>query len=131
MEFISSKKTLDKDDFKVVIKNGNYIHELFTNFENSPLAANFSSQPFPGQYLLFLAGGLAESSELLPNDIIALKSFDEVNFHRPGLVGDKIYLKSSLLEQDNKNYKYIWEIFNHADQLLIDCKVNFIKNVKK
>lgn len=131
MEFISSKKTLDRNDFVVVTEKGNYIHELFTNFENSPLAAKYSSQPFPGQYLLFLAGGLAESSEVLPDDIIALSSLEKVNFHRPGLIGDEIYLKATLIDEEIKNYQYRWEIFNHKDELLIDCKVKFIRNVKK
>ena len=131
MEFISSKKTIDKNDFAVVTEKGNYIHELFTNFENSPLAAKYSSQPFPGQYLLFLAGGLAESSEVLPDDIIALSSLERVNFHRPGLIGDEIYLKATLIDEEIKNYQYKWEIFNHKDELLIDCKVKFIRNVKK
>lgn len=131
MEFISKKTTLTKNDFDVVLKNGSYTHELFTNFENSPLSAKFASQPFPGQYLLFLAGGLAESSEDLPKDIIALSSFEDVNFYRPGLINDEIYLKMTLLIEDVKKYQYKWEIFNNDDVLLIDCKVKFIRYVKK
>tara|TARA_B110000438_G_C15752690_1_gene623703 strand:- start:762 stop:1157 length:396 start_codon:yes stop_codon:yes gene_type:complete len=131
MEFISKKVELTPNDFSIVINNGKYTHELFTNFENSPLAAKFTSQPFPGQYLLFLAGGLAESSEDLPKDIIALSSFVDVNFYRPGLIGDEIYLKMAILTKEVKKYIYKWEIFNDQNILLIDCKVNFLRHVKK
>ena len=131
MEYISKKITLTKEDFEVVTKNGKYSYQLFTDFKNSPLSKTYASQPFPGQYILFLAGGLAESSKELPKDIMALSSFEKVNFYRPGLVGDQIYLISSMEKQEEKKYIYKWEIFNNQNKILLDCKVNFIRNVKK
>jgi len=131
MVYISKKITLTKNDFDVVINNGKYSHKLFTDFENSELSKKYKSQPFPGQYILFLAGGLAEEDENLPEDIIAMASIDDLNFYMPGLIGDIIYLKVSVNLVEDKKYIYKWEIFNEKNLKLLDCKVNFIRNVKK
>lgn len=131
MLYISKKITLTKNDFNVVINNGKYSHELFADFENSELSKKYTSQPFPGQYILFLAGGLAEEDENLPKDIIAMSSIENLNFYTPGLIGDRIYLKASIDSMDDKKYTYSWEIFNGENFKLLDCKVNFIRNVKK
>ena len=131
MLYISKKITLTKNDFNVVINNGKYSHELFADFENSELSKKYNSQPFPGQYILFLAGGLAEEDENLPKDIIAMSSIENLNFYTPGLIGDRIYLEASIDSTDDKKYTYSWEIFNGENFKLLDCKVNFIRNVKK
>ena len=131
MLYVSKKITLTKNDFDVVINNGNYSHELFADFENSELYKKYYSQPFPGQYILFLAGGLAEEDENLPKDIIAMSSIENLNFYMPGLIGDKIYLKASIDSMNDTKYTYSWEIFNGENFKLLDCKVNFIRNVKK
>jgi hypothetical protein len=49
----------------------------------------------------------------------------------PGLIGDKIYLKASIDSMNDTKYIYLWEIFNGENFKLLDCKVNFIRNVKK
>ncbi len=131
MLYVSKKITLTKNDFDVVINNGKYSHELFADFENSELSKKYNSQPFPGQYILFLAGGLAEEDENLPKDIIAMSSIENLNFYMPGLIGDKIYLKASIDSMNDTKYTYSWEIFNGENFKLLDCKVNFIRNVKK
>ena len=48
-----------------------------------------------------------------------------------GLIGDKIYLKASIDSMNDTKYTYSWEIFNGENFKLLDCKVNFIRNVKK
>ena len=100
MLYVSKKITLTKNDFDVVINNGKYSHELFADFENSELSKKYNSQPFPGQYILFLAGGLAEEDENLQKDIIAMSSIENLNFYMPGLIGDKSSSTGSYLSFD-------------------------------
>ena len=60
-----------------------------------------------------------------------MSSIENLNFYMPGLIGDKIYLKASIDSMNDTKYTYSWEIFNGENFKLLDCKVNFIRNVKK
>jgi acyl dehydratase len=57
--------------------------------EESP----FDSPLVPGEFTLFLLGGLAEQSGLFEDDVVALVGIDEVRFPSAALIGDTVSLE--------------------------------------
>ena len=61
MKYTTKKIELTNDHYLAVTDLAEYTHEIFSDFKNSHFSKKYKNQPFPGQYLLFIAGGLAES----------------------------------------------------------------------
>ncbi len=131
MEYNTKSILLDENHFKTVIEKANYTHEIFSDFKNSTFAEKFDKQPFPGQYLLFLAGGLAESYDKLYKDIYALSEISEVKFFKPALLDDEIYLNAKETEKSKDSYYFDWKIINQNKELLLFSKVKFIRNKER
>lgn len=79
---------------------GGYTHPLFTDDawvrEHSP----FSAGPVPGEFVLFLLGGLAERSGAFDDTTIALVGLDEVRFVSPAFPGDTIRLDMEVVAKE-------------------------------
>ncbi|MDA0753722.1 MAG: hypothetical protein O3A49_03490 [Candidatus Marinimicrobia bacterium] len=128
MEYTTKSVLLTKEHFQLVTKYGMYTHEIFTNFKNTKFGKIFNSQPFPGQYLLFIAGGLAESYHNLHKDIFALTEFNSIKFSKPACVGDGVYLYAKQTRATKNYYYFKWYLYNHNNEKILSCGVKFIRN---
>jgi len=104
-----------------------YTHKIFSDFKNSHFSKKYKKQPFPGQYLLFIAGGLAESYEKLFKDIYALIEIKSVKFLKPALINDEVYLEAKLMKTTQKFYYFDWNVLNQNKEALLFCKVKFLR----
>ena len=127
MNYKTKNIKLSKEHFSAVTDLAKYSHEIFSNFENSEFSKKYKSQPFPGQYLLFIAGGLAESHEDLFDDIYALIEINNVKFYKLDFINDEVYLKAKLSRTTRKYYYFDWEVLNKDQEILLFCKVKFLR----
>jgi hypothetical protein len=127
MNYTTKKIELTNDHFLAVTNLAEYTHEIFSDFKNSNFSKKYKNQPFPGQYLLFIAGGLAESYDKLFKDIYALIEIKNVKFSKPAFINDKVYLDAKLLRTTEKFYYFDWKILNQNNELLLFCKVKFLR----
>ena len=127
MKYTTKKVKLTNDHFLAVTDLAEYTHEIFSNFQNSHFSKKYKEQPFPGQYLLFIAGGLAESYDKLFKDIYALIEIKNVKFLKPAFINDKVYLDAELLKTTEKFYYFDWKVLNQNKELLLFCKVKFLR----
>ena len=127
MKYTTKKIELTNDHFLAVTDLAEYTHEIFSDFENSHFSKKYKNQPFPGQYLLFIAGGLAESYDKLFKDIYALIEIKNVKFLKPAFINDKVYLDAELLKTTEKFYYFDWKVLNQNKELLLFCKVKFLR----
>ena len=127
MKYTTKKVKLTNDHFLAVTDLAEYTHEIFSNFQNSHFSKKYKEQPFPGQYLLFIAGGLAESYDKLFKDIYALIEINSVKFLKPAFINDKVYLDAELLKTTKKFYYFDWKVLNQDKEVLLFCKVKFLR----
>ena len=127
MKYTTKKIELTNDHFLAVTDLTEYTHEIFSDFKNSYFSKKYKNQPFPGQYLLFIAGGLAESYDKLFKDIYALIEIKNVKFLKPAFINDKVYLDAKLLKTTEKFYYFDWKVLNQNKELLLFCKVKFLR----
>ena len=127
MKYTTKKVKLTNDHFLAVTDLAEYTHEIFSNFQNSHFSKKYKEQPFPGQSLLFIAGGLAESYDKLFKDIYALIEIKNVKFSKPAFINDKVYLDAKLLKTTEKFYYFDWKVLNQDKELLLFCKVKFLR----
>jgi len=127
MKYTTKKIELTNDHFLAVTNLAEYTHEIFSDFKNSNFSKKYKKQPFPGQYLLFIAGGLAESYDKLFKDIYALIEIKNVKFSKPAFINDKVYLDAKLLRTTEKFYYFDWKVLNQNNELLLFCKVKFLR----
>ena len=127
MKYTTKKIELTNDHFLAVTNLAEYTHEIFSDFKNSNFSKKYKNQPFPGQYLLFIAGGLAESYDKLFKDIYALIEIKNVKFLKPAFINDKVYLDAKLLKTTEKFYYFDWKVLNQNKELLLFCKVKFLR----
>ena len=127
MKYTTKKIKLTKDHFVAVTDLAEYTHEIFSDFKNSHFSKKYKKQPFPGQYLLFIAGGLAESYEKLFKDIYALIEIKSVKFLKPALINDEVYLVANLMKTTEKFYYFDWNVLNQDKEALLFCKVKFLR----
>tara|TARA_Y100001970_G_scaffold215224_1_gene263252 strand:- start:94 stop:492 length:399 start_codon:yes stop_codon:yes gene_type:complete len=127
MKYTTKKVKLTNDHFLAVTDLAEYTHEIFSNFQNSHFSKKYKEQPFPGQYLLFIAGGLAESYDKLFKDIYALIEINSVKFLKPAFINDKVYLDAELLKTTKKFYYFDWKVLNQDKDVLLFCKVKFLR----
>ena len=127
MNYTTKKIELTNDHFLAVTNLAEYTHEIFSDFKNSNFSKKYKNQPFPGQYLLFIAGGLAESYDKLFKDIYALIEIKNVKFLKPAFINDKVYLDAELLKTTEKFYYFDWKVLNQNKELLLFCKVKFLR----
>ena len=127
MKYTTKKIELTNDHFLAVTDLAEYTHEIFSDFKNSQFSKKYKNQPFPGQYLLFIAGGLAESYDKLFKDIYALSEIKNVKFFKPAFINDKVYLDAKLLKTTEKFYYFDWKVLNQNKELLLFCKVKFLR----
>ena len=76
---------------------------------------------------MFIAGGLAESYDKLFKDIYALIEIKNVKFLKPAFINDKVYLDAKLLKTTEKFYYFDWKVLNQNKELLLFCKVKFLR----
>ncbi len=131
MNYTTKKIELTNDHFLAVTNLAEYTHEIFSDFKNSNFSKKYKNQPFPGQYLLFIAGGLAESYDKLFKDIYALIEIKNVKFSKPAFINDKVYLDAKLLRTTEKFYYFDWKILNQNNELLLFCKVKSLRYSKQ
>ena len=127
MNYTTKKIELTNDHFLAVTNLAEYTHEIFSDFKNSNFSKKYKNQPFPGQYLLFIAGGLAESYDKLFKDIYALIEIKNVKFSKPAFINDKVYLDAKLSRTTEKFYYFDWKVLNQNKELLLFCKVKFLR----
>tara|TARA_Y100001980_G_C14286120_1_gene118814 strand:+ start:186 stop:584 length:399 start_codon:yes stop_codon:yes gene_type:complete len=127
MKYTTKKVKLTNDHFLAVTDLAEYTHEIFSNFQNSHFSKKYKEQPFPGQYLLFIAGGLAESYDKLFKDIYALIEINSVKFLKPAFINDKVYLDAELQKTTKKFYYFDWKVLNQDKDVLLFCKVKFLR----
>tara|TARA_Y100000996_G_scaffold414925_1_gene407401 strand:- start:2506 stop:2904 length:399 start_codon:yes stop_codon:yes gene_type:complete len=127
MKYTTKKIELTNDHFLAVTNLAEYTHEIFSDFKNSNFSKKYKNQPFPGQYLLFIAGGLAESYDKLFKDIYALIEIKNVKFSKPAFINDKVYLDAKLSRTTEKFYYFDWKVLNQNKELLLFCKVKFLR----
>tara|TARA_B100000579_G_scaffold394362_1_gene371670 strand:- start:1343 stop:1741 length:399 start_codon:yes stop_codon:yes gene_type:complete len=127
MKYTTNKIKLTNDHFVAVTDLAEYTHEIFSDFKNSHFSKKYKKQPFPGQYLLFVAGGLAESYEKLFKDIYALIEIKSVKFLKPALINDEVYLVANLMKTTEKFYYFDWNVLNQDKEALLFCKVKFLR----
>jgi len=127
MKYTTKKIKLTNDHFVAVTDLAEYTHEIFSDFQNSHFSKKYKKQPFPGQYLLFIAGGLAESYEKLFKDIYALIEIKSVKFLKPALINDEVYLEAKLMKTTQKFYYFDWNVLNQNKEALLFCKVKFLR----
>tara|TARA_B100000609_G_C17007634_1_gene327000 strand:+ start:155 stop:553 length:399 start_codon:yes stop_codon:yes gene_type:complete len=127
MKYTTKKIKLTNDHFVAVTDLAEYTHEIFSDFKNSYFSKKYKKQPFPGQYLLFIAGGLAESYEKLFKDIYALIEIKSVKFLKPALINDEVYLVANLMKTTEKFYYFDWNVLNQNNEALLFCKVKFLR----
>ena len=127
MKYTTKKIELTNDHFLAVTNLAEYTHEIFSDFKNSNFSKKYKNQPFPGQYLLFIAGGLAESYDKLFKDIYALIEIKNVKFSKPAFINDKVYLDAKLSRTTENFYYFDWKVLNQNKELLLFCKVKFLR----
>ena len=127
MKYTTKKIELTNDHFLAVTNLAEYTHEIFSDFKNSNFSKKYKNQPFLGQYLLFIAGGLAESYDKLFKDIYALIEIKNVKFSKPAFINDKVYLDAKLSRTTEKFYYFDWKVLNQNKELLLFCKVKFLR----
>lgn len=98
---VSAPESLIPLDARDVARDvGGYTHPLFTDDdwvrEHSPFAAG----PVPGEFVLFLLGGLAERSGAFDHTTIALVGLDQVRFEAPAFPGDTIRLEMEVVAKE-------------------------------
>lgn len=84
--------TIPADAREVARTVGGYTHPLFTDDEWVRDHSPFATGPVPGEFVLFLLGGMAERSGAFDDTTIALVGLDDVRFSAPAFPGDDINL---------------------------------------
>ena len=116
---------------ELVATVGGYTHPLFTDAEyirDSP----FPAALLPGEFTLFLLGGLAEQSGLFADDVIALVGIDEVRFPSPALIGDTITLEMDVVGHDRRpggstgTITLEWRATKQNGDQVLTCRVTML-----
>lgn len=79
---------------------GGYTHPLFTDDDWVREHSPFATGPVPGEFVLFLLGGLAERSGAFDETTIALVGLDDVRFVAPAFPEDAIRLDMDVLAKE-------------------------------
>lgn len=123
---------LTEEHRELIVGPGGYTHPLFTDLDYVKNQSSFPSAPVPGQFTLFLLGGMAENSGLFGDDVVALIAIDEVRFSSPALIGDTVELKMSLIECDRRPNRSTgtislkWLAANHRGEEVLRCNVTML-----
>lgn len=78
---------------------GGYVHPLFTDHELVRERLGIEPPLVPGQFVLFLLGGLAEMTGRFDTSTIGLVALDAVRFDHPVEVGSTIRLRMEVLDK--------------------------------
>ena len=122
---------LTAEHLQVIRTVGGYTHPLFTDPDY--VAANsLPGQPVPGEWTLFLLGGLAEQSGAFGDDVAALVAIDQVRFSVPATVGDTLRLEIEVIDRREVSsgrrgiVEFIWRARNQRDLEVVECRVSML-----
>lgn len=124
--------TLTDEHRDVVATIGGYTHPLFTDPDYIRTKSPFGSAVVPGQFTLFLLGGLAEQSGLLEDDVVALVGVDEVRFPSPALIGDTITLYLEVVGHQRRpggstgTITLHWRAKKQTGEEVLTCRVTML-----
>lgn len=98
---LSAPQVAIPDDAREVTRIvGGYTHPLFTDDDWVRDHSPFATGPVPGEFVLFLLGGMAERSGAFDETTIALVGLDEVRFAAPAFPGDDIRLTMEVVGKE-------------------------------
>ena len=92
-------RTITEDEAATLTTLGGYVHPLFTDPEYVRTSSPFDRSPIPGAGVLFLLGGMAESSDAFDQTTIAMVGIDDVRFAAPAFGGDTLHLDMEVLDK--------------------------------
>lgn len=92
--------TIPDDARELARTVGGYTHPLFTDDDWVRDHSPFETGPVPGEFVLFLLGGMAERSDAFDETTIALVGLDEVRFAAPAFPGDDIRLMMEVVGKE-------------------------------
>lgn len=76
---------------------GGYVHPLFTDHDRAREVLGIDPPLIPGQFVLYVLGGLAEMTGRFDATTLGLIALDEVRFERPVVVGTTVRLRMGVL----------------------------------
>lgn len=98
---LSAPEATIPDDAREVTRTvGGYTHPLFTDDDWVRDHSPFATGPVPGEFVLFMLGGIAEQSGAFDDTTIALVGLDEVRFAAPAFPGDVINLAMEVVAKE-------------------------------
>ena len=106
---------------------GGYVHPLFTDHEYVRRHTSFEPPLIPGQFVLYLLGGLAEMAGVFDETTIGLVALDDVRFAAPVRVGETIRLEMEVVERRVTSdgtkgvMRLDWTCRSHDDDLKLQC----------
>src|SRR6056297_3341034 len=78
---------------------GGYVHPIFTDHDRAREMLGIDPPLIPGQFVLYLLGGLAEMTGRFDDTTLGLIALDEVRFERPVVVGTTVSLRMEVLDK--------------------------------
>jgi acyl dehydratase len=130
-EFHCPPRTVPADTARLVVDVGGYTHPLFHD-DAQARAAGFAGVPVPGQFVLFLLGGMAERSGRFDETTVALVGLDRVRFSRPAFPGDELRLTCSVLAKEagasgrTGTVRLAWRCDNGAGDTVLNAEATFL-----
>jgi acyl dehydratase len=118
----SQRRTITESLASAAAWLGGYVHPLFTDHELARARLGIRPPLIPGQFVLYLLGGLAEMTGRFDDTTVGLVALDDVRFERPVEVGDTISLRMEVLDKSRSpsgrrgSVRFSWEAIGPDDQ---------------
>jgi acyl dehydratase len=127
--FASEPRALDAETARAIVEAGGYTHPLFVDPEFAARSA-FGRAPIPGQGVLLVMGGLAESTERFDGTTIGLVGLDDVRFLKPAFAGDAVRLDVEVVAKEPSARTGVlamrWRCLNDGGEVLVEATARML-----
>ena len=130
--FDGPSRTITESLLTTMTSLGGYTHPLFTDHTYVESSSPFESPPAPGALVLFILGGLAESSPAFDHHTVALLGFDEVRFLNPVTAGTTLRSSFEVLETHPSDRSpggtvlWSWRAADQRGRMICDAKARML-----
>ena len=131
-EVTSQGRTITESIATTAAWLGGYVHPLFMDHDHVREHTSFTPPVLPGQFVLYLLGGLAEMTGTFDDTTIGLVGLDEVRFRRAVTVGDTIHLRMEVLDKQPSDsgrrgsITFAWRCVDQEERTVLEASVTML-----
>jgi acyl dehydratase len=129
---VTPGKTITHAAITIMTGLGGYTHPMFNDEEYCRVNTPFKSIVAPGEMILFFMGGLAETSGIFDDTVIALVGLDNIRFISPTHPQDTIRLEMEVKAKretsgGNKGLvTFSWTCKNQHNQATVEANATLL-----